>query len=365
MPSSPTTVSWRRLAGVSQLTSSMPGRARREAQQPEQQVLVVGVDPLGQSRRRRGSAARRRSSDRMSTSWVREVDGHADVADPGRERARRGGWRSRRRVRQPAGPEQPAELEHGRVEPLDVADLDRRRRGARAAATICSRLVDRRGQRLLDQDRRCRARSRRGRAARWVVGRRGDDDARRGPPRRSSPAARRTRCAPDAPRSAAARTSATGSATATSRTPGRVAQDAQVVAAHRAEPGQADPELAVADRAPGVGHRAAPSAAPRPALAPTWRSTAARTASITVACSSSVRPGIHRQGQRPGGGGVGHRQVGVEPALHDVRLAMDRDRVVDVRRRRPRRGRSATIASRAGADVERVLVEDVGPARPA
>ena len=83
---------------------------------------------------------------------------------------------------------------------------------------------------------------------------------------------------------------------------------------------------------------------------------------MTVACSSSVRPGNIGSDSVRRGGAVRDRQVGVEPALQDVRLAVDRDRVVDAGRRRPAAARSATIASRAGADVERVLVEDVGPA---
>ena len=47
MPSSPTTTSWRRLAGVSQSTSSMPVAPDGNRHQAEQEVLVVGVDPLG------------------------------------------------------------------------------------------------------------------------------------------------------------------------------------------------------------------------------------------------------------------------------------------------------------------------------
>ena len=100
MPSSPTTVSWRRLAGVSQLTSSIADRARRERQQPEQQVLVVGVDALGGLG---GDAGRPLAGDpRQDVDVVGgEVDGHPDVADARRERA---GAAARDRVdrRQPA-----------------------------------------------------------------------------------------------------------------------------------------------------------------------------------------------------------------------------------------------------------------------
>ena len=69
---------------------------------------------------------------------------------------------------------------------------------------------------------------------------------------------------------------------------------------------------------------------------------------------------IHRQRQRPRRRPVGHRQVGMEAPLHDVRLAVDGDRVVDadadpgVAELRDDR-----VASRA--HVDRVLVEDVGP----
>ena len=58
---------------------------------PKSRSSWVGVDPLGGLGVDARPAARRRSSDRMSTSCVREVDGHADVADAGRERARPGG----------------------------------------------------------------------------------------------------------------------------------------------------------------------------------------------------------------------------------------------------------------------------------
>ena len=64
---------------------------------------------------------------------------------------------------------------------------------------------------------------------------------------------------------------------------GQAAQDAQVVAAHRAEADQPDAQLAVADRGPGGGHRAAA------------RSGAALDGGAHGGddglCSSSVRPG--------------------------------------------------------------------------
>ncbi len=62
-------------------------------EQPEEQVLVIGVDPLGGL----GVDPRRplAGDPGQDVDVVgREVDGHADVADPGRERARRGARRS-------------------------------------------------------------------------------------------------------------------------------------------------------------------------------------------------------------------------------------------------------------------------------
>ncbi len=77
-----------------------PDRARRERQQPEQQVLVVLVDALGGLGRDAGRALGR--DEREDVDVVRrEIDGHADVADARRERA---GPPARDRVdrRQPA-----------------------------------------------------------------------------------------------------------------------------------------------------------------------------------------------------------------------------------------------------------------------
>ena len=70
---------------------------------------------------------------------------------------------------------------------------------------------------------------------------------------------------------------------------------------------------------------------------------------------------VHRQGEGPGRGVIGDRQVGVEAALLDVGLAMDRDRVVDVG---PDAGLAEVGDDRVAspADIERVLVEDVAPA---
>ena len=143
-----------------------------------------------------------------------------------------------------------------------------------------------------------------------------------------------------------------------------------MVAAHRPETGQADPQLA--RRRPGcqrevIGRRLPRRSGARrrsragAALGPRWRPTAARTASITWSCSASVRPGNIGRASVRAAARVGHRQVGVEAALHDVALAMDRDRVVDVG---PDAGLAEVGDDRVArpADVERVLVEDVGPA---
>ena len=118
----------------------------------------------GRSRRRRATAARRRSTtgcrrrgSRGRRSRRRRGSGPG-TARPGARRSRRS------RDSQPVADE-PAELEDGRVEPLDVADLDRHaalaRRGRRSASPRrpSPRAASRRGP-------RCRARSRRGRAAR-------------------------------------------------------------------------------------------------------------------------------------------------------------------------------------------------------
>ena len=114
-------------------------------------------------------------------------------------------------------------------------------------------------------------------------------------------------------------------------------------------------------RRPGSGHRAA-APSRLGGAAPGRRRTTVRTARDdgrlvvvrsgpgTSAATASVRP-------RP----VGHRQVGVDAALEDVRLAVDRDRVVDPGR--DARGREVGDDRVAIlADVDRVLVEDVGPA---
>ena len=76
--------------------------------------------------------------------------------------------------------------------------------------------------------------------------------------------------------------------------PGR--KDPDVVAAHRPQACQADAELGVSGRLPGCHYRVAVGAAwaanraASPGLPSAWRMTADRTASMTVTCSSSVRP---------------------------------------------------------------------------
>ena len=135
-----------------------------------------------------------------------------------------------------------------------------------------------------------------------------------------------------------------------------------MVAPHRAEPGEAEPELARPGRVPGVRHVAATSAVRAlGGVGAEMATTAAATASMTGRLLRVGQAREHRQGERLGGRRVGHRQVGVEPALQDVGLAMDGDRVVDVRPdARLAQVRQDRVARRA--DVERVLVEDVGPA---
>jgi hypothetical protein len=71
-------------------------------------------------------------------------------------------------------------------------------------------------------------------------------------------------------------------------------------------------------------------------------------------------PREHRQGERPSGRGIGDGQIRVEAALHDVALAMDRNRIVDVGADAgPSQVRDDRVPLRAHFD--RVLVEDVGP----
>ena len=82
---------------------------------------------------------------------------------------------------------------------------------------------------------------------------------------------------------------------------------------------------------------------------------------MTSSCSASVRPGnIGRDSVRSDAASV-TGQVRADAALEDVRLAVDRDRVVDPGRDPGRRqARDDRVALRA--DVDRVLVEDVRPA---
>ena len=88
---------------------------------------MVGMDPPGRLGRDAGRAL---AGDRAQDVDVvgGQVERHPDVADPGRERPRATARDGEDR-RQPAGLEHPPELEDRRVEPLDMADLDRRRAG--------------------------------------------------------------------------------------------------------------------------------------------------------------------------------------------------------------------------------------------
>ena len=198
---------------------------------------------------------------------------------------------------------------------------------ADAAATSSVGLRRRRGQRLLDED--GDPALDRGQGQRQVAGgRRRDDD--RVEVRLGQHGQRLAeRWAPDRVL-AAARAPGSGSATAASRTPGSAAEHAQVVAAHRPEADQPDPHLALADGRPGAGHRRGSLGRGRGCRGRVGAGqTAARTAAMTVPWSSSDEHRVHRQRQRLLGRPVGHRQVRADPALQDVRLAMDRDRVVD------------------------------------
>ena len=113
-----------------------PGRARREVQQPEQQVLVRGVLALGQLR---VDARRPLAGDPAQHVGVvgGEVDRHADVADARRERARAPADDGED-AGEPALAQQLAQAQDRGVVALDVADLDRHARPARPAATIAS-----------------------------------------------------------------------------------------------------------------------------------------------------------------------------------------------------------------------------------
>ena len=261
----------------------------------------------------------------------REVDGHADVADAGRERARRAGWRSRRASPSQPLREQPAELEHGRVEPLDVADLERHARVAGAAATISSALVDgapRAASRRAPARPRSMAASASGAWA--VVGaamttrvelRLVDHRQRVGEPRgaglRDGVGERRRR--PD-------------------RRPRRASQPcarremAEVVAAHRAEPGEADPQRR--------GHRRTAPERRRSAVA-RRRDLADRRDDRLELVVGQARADGDRQDLV--GEPVRDRQVEVGRARDErleVRLAVDGHRVVDERPdRRARRAR--------------------------
>ena len=83
---------------------------------------------------------------------------------------------------------------------------------------------------------------------------------------------------------------------------------------------------------------------------------------MTVACSSSVSPGNIGSDSVRAADPVGDRQVGADPQRQHVRLAMDRDRVVDAGRH-PGRGEVGDDRVARRPDLERVLVVDVRPVR--
>ncbi len=277
-----------------------------------------------------------------------EVDGHAHIPDACREGTCPPA-RDREDVRQPAGLEQPPELEDGGIEALDVADLDRWRARRRRGGHDPVRLRRRRRQRLLDEDRDAAPERRQG--ERQVRGGRGRDDD-RVEVRLCQHRERLGECLGAGPGGRRAKGFRVEVGDGDQSHVGQAAQDAEVVPAHRAEADQPDAQLAVADRGPGGGHR-----------------TAARSGGALDGGPHGGDDGRlllvgeareHRQRQGVRGCMVGQREVGLDAALEDVRLAVDRDRVVDAGRDaggRERRDHAIPVV----LDGDRVLVEDVGP----
>ena len=288
---------------------------------------MVGVDPLGQSRRRRGSAARRRST----TGCPRRGSRGRSVTPTSRMRAGNGPGAPARdgveRSRASPRARQPAQLEDGRVEALDVADLER-------------------------------------------------DAARPGPPRRArappppSPRAASPR-GPARPRSIAARASGAwavvGAAMTTASSSGlgdhgervgeaggtglrhgvgehvgvRVRDRGQDAVLARARDARRwlrpiEPRPARPTRSGAVASGGAPGRRPsRPGARPRRRRTASRIARRSTGRAVLVRrpgSGRHRDRQDLVGEPVRDRQVEVGGAGHvrlEVGLPVDRDRVVD------------------------------------
>ena len=105
---------------------------------------------------------------RMSTSWV----ARSTVTPTSRMRAGNGPdatARDREDRRQPARLEQPPELEDGRIEALDMADLDGRRAGAPMPRRRSGRPPPASRPAASRRGRRCRARARPGSSGRWLV----------------------------------------------------------------------------------------------------------------------------------------------------------------------------------------------------
>ena len=293
MPSSPTTDSWRRLAGVSQSTSSIadgPGRERHAARTAGPRGRRGCA---GRSRPRRGRAARRRSSDRMSTSCV----ARSTVTPTSRMRA--GNGPARRLViaktvdSQPASSSRPSSRTAGlnrSMWPTWTGGAPARRRGGHDLV----RLGRRRRQRLLDED--GDPALDRGEGERQVGRRRrGDDDG--------------VEVGLGEHRQRLGEALGAGRAAAAAERVGVRVGDGHEPDVRRPGPGRAggcgpssprpiepDAQLAVADRRPGAGHRAA---APW-RVGRRWRpSTAARTAAMTVVLLRVGQAREHRQRQRP------------------------------------------------------------------
>ena len=357
MPSSPTTVSWRRLAGVSQSTSSWATTPGREVEEPEQEVLVRGVDPLG---RLRVDPRRPLAGDPAQDVDVvgGQVDGHADVADPGRERA---GPPARDGVdgRQPARGQQAAELEDRRVEALDVADLDGHAPGA-GRGDDPERLLDRAGQRLLDEDGDAALDRRQGEVE--VGGRRRRDDERveldLGDHRQRLGEALGADLLDGGGQRGRDRIGDRDE-----RGVGTRGDDPQVVPAHRPEAGEADPQPAVAGRLPGARRprRRCHEAGVRVRAASALGVATSRIAATTVRqlVVGQARPDGDRDdlvGQL-----VRDRQVQVGRAGHDplqVGLLVDRHRVVE-ERPDAALGEAVDDLRPLAGEAHRVLVPDV------
>ena len=171
MPSSPMTTSWRRLAGVSQFTSSIPDAPDGKCSSPNRRSSWERVLALGELR-----VDPRRPLTGHPAQHVGvvggEVDRDTDVADARREGSGAPADDGED-AGEPALVQQLPQAQDRGVVALDMADLDRHP-GRPARGNDRQRLRVRRGERLLHEDRHT-ARDRRV-GQRPVEGRRGGDD---------------------------------------------------------------------------------------------------------------------------------------------------------------------------------------------